>query len=65
MLVLSRKASQRIVIDGRITITVVKLQGNRVCLGIEAPREMAVNRAEIIFDAPEASFEPVASGEVN
>lgn len=59
MLVLTRKASQRIVIDGRITITVVKLHGNRVCLGIEAPKEMAVNRAEVVFDVPNISFDAV------
>jgi len=66
MLVLTRKASQQIVIDDRITITVIKLQGNRVCLGIEAPQEIAVNRAEILFGRPpqdESSRErPAQSG---
>jgi carbon storage regulator len=47
MLVLSRKAGERIVIGGNICITVVGINGNRVRLGIEAPREVPVNRQEI------------------
>lgn len=54
MLVVTRKAGQQIVIDGQITITIVKIQGNRLSLGIEAPRDIAVHRAEILFDRPEA-----------
>ena len=47
MLVLSRKLGERIVIVDRIAVTVVKLDGGRVVLGIEAPREVAVFREEI------------------
>ncbi len=48
MLVLSRKLSESIVIDGRITVTLVEVQGNKVRLGIEAPREIPVHRAELL-----------------
>jgi carbon storage regulator len=48
MLVLSRKCNESIVIDGKITITIVEVQGNRVRLGIEAPREIPVQRAELL-----------------
>lgn len=48
MLVLSRKANESIVIDGRITVTVVGFCGNRIRLGIEAPREMPVFRKELV-----------------
>jgi carbon storage regulator len=47
MLVLSRKLGERIVIDDRIVVTVVKLDHGQVRLGIEAPREIAVFREEI------------------
>lgn len=48
MLVLSRKRSERIVIGSKIQITVVKLEGNQVRLGIEAPDEVAIFRAELL-----------------
>ena len=35
MLVLSRKVGDKLVIDGNITVEVVKIQGNRISLGIE------------------------------
>jgi carbon storage regulator len=48
MLVLSRKTDERIVIDGRITITVLEVRGDRIRLGIEAPREIPVLRKELV-----------------
>ncbi|HEV3023632.1 MAG TPA: carbon storage regulator [Pirellulales bacterium] len=47
MLVLTRRPEETIVIDGRITIAVVQIQGGAVRLGIEAPRAVRVNRGEI------------------
>jgi len=47
MLVLTRRTNETIVVDGRITITVVQIQGGGVRLGVEAPREVRVNRGEI------------------
>jgi carbon storage regulator len=47
MLVLSRKLSEQIVIGSDITITVVKIMGDKVRLGIEAPSEIPVHRLEI------------------
>lgn len=47
MLVLSRKADESIVIDGRIRITVVKTGGNTVRLGIVAPDNVTVHREEV------------------
>lgn len=46
-LVLSRKRGETIVIRGDIVITVVKIQGRNVRLGIEAPREVPVHRKEV------------------
>jgi carbon storage regulator len=50
MLVLSRKIEEQIVIDDVITVKVVSLSGGRVKLGIEAPRDVSVRRAEICSD---------------
>lgn len=51
MLVLSRKQDDRIVIGDEITVTVVEIRKGRVKLGISAPREVAVNRQEILQKA--------------
>ena len=48
MLVLTRKPGERIVIDDRITVTVLEVQGNQIRLGIEAPKEIPVMREELI-----------------
>ena len=48
MLVLSRKRSERIVIGSDICITVVKLEGNQVRLGVDAPAALPVMRAELL-----------------
>jgi carbon storage regulator len=50
MLVLSRKRDERIVIGGNSVITVIEVRGDKVRLGIEAPKEVAVHRQEI-YDA--------------
>lgn len=47
MLVLSRKKNESIVIDERITITVIDIRGDKVRLGIEAPRDVAIHRQEV------------------
>ena len=47
MLVLSRKKNESIVIDGNIVVTVVEVRGDKVRLGIEAPREVPIHRSEI------------------
>ena len=47
MLVLSRKKNESIVINDNIVVMVVEIQGGKVRLGIEAPREVTVHRREI------------------
>lgn len=47
MLVLTRRLNETIVIDDNITVTVVEVRGNRVKLGIVAPAEVQVRRAEL------------------
>lgn len=45
MLLLTRKVGDAIVIDGRIVVKVLDIQGGRVQLGIEAPKEVKVASA--------------------
>jgi carbon storage regulator CsrA len=49
MLVLTRKTGERIVIAGGITIEVLQTQGNRVRIGIEAPRGVSIRRQELLL----------------
>jgi carbon storage regulator len=63
MLVLSRKLNEKIVIDGGIVITVVKIDRNQVRIGIEAPGHIPVYREEILPAARKAqAAEAVAVG---
>lgn len=47
MLVLSRKKNESIVINNDIKIVVVEIRGDKVRLGVEAPREVPVHRREV------------------
>ena len=47
MLVLSRKKNESIVINNDITVTVVEIRGDKVRLGIEAPKDITVHRREV------------------
>ncbi len=47
MLVLSRKKNESIVINNDITIVVVEIRGDKVRLGVEAPKEIPVHRREV------------------
>ena len=50
MLVLSRKKNESIVINDDITVVVVEIRGDKVRLGVEAPKEVPVHRREV-YDA--------------
>ena len=61
MLVLSRKKNESIVINNDITVVVVEIRGDKVRLGVEAPKEVPVHRREV-YDAIKRSLgEAVAS----
>ena len=47
MLVLSRKKNESIIISDTITVTVIEIRGDKVRLGIEAPKEVSVHRREV------------------
>lgn len=64
MLVLSRKKNEKIIINENITVMIVEIKGDKVRLGIEAPREMRVDRDEVyqaIKRAAEQDPTPIVS----
>ncbi len=58
MLVLSRKEGERIVIGDQITLVVSKVSGNRVTIGIEAPKDVKITRGELILELQDESGVP-------
>jgi carbon storage regulator len=60
MLVLTRKLMEKLFIGDDICVTVVRLEGGQVRLGIDAPREVAVVRAELIGERSGARFRPAS-----
>ena len=60
MLVLSRHCGQQIVIADDVVITVVAIEGNKIRLGIEAPKSIRVDRKEV-YDRRVSSQDDQAS----
>ena len=60
MLVLSRKKNESIVINDDISIVVVEIRGDKVRLGVEAPKEIPVHRREV-YDAIKKSVDQANS----
>lgn len=52
MLILRRKVGEAIVLDERVTVYVLEVEGNRVKLGISAPPGVSVVRQELLTDRP-------------
>lgn len=61
MLVLSRKKNESIIINDHIVVTVVEIRGDKVRLGIEAPKDISVHRREV-YDAIHNQVETNRSG---
>ncbi|HQU86759.1 MAG TPA: carbon storage regulator CsrA [Pyrinomonadaceae bacterium] len=55
MLVLTRRAGEKIVIGNEIVIEVISVSGEGVRLGITAPRETSVHRYEVFAEIQEAN----------
>ncbi len=62
MLILSRKVNECIVIDGRITVKIVRVEGEIVKLGIEAPLDVPVHRQEIYEEIQRNNREALTEG---
>lgn len=61
MLVLSRRVGERLVIGEDIVITVIDVRSDGVRIGIDAPRHVRVNRAEILEAVTRANQEAAAA----
>jgi carbon storage regulator len=61
MLVLSRKVDQTIVIQGNITIKILEINGDRVKIGIDAPRNVVILRQELTDEIKNENLEAASS----
>ncbi len=62
MLILSRKVNESIVIDGRITVKVVRVDGEIVKIGIDAPPDVPVHRQEVYLEIQKNNQEALTQG---
>lgn len=58
MLVLSRKVDEKIRIGGDVVLTIVKIDRNKVRIGIEAPKDVSIVRGELIEDERGSDDDP-------
>ncbi|MFN8152270.1 MAG: carbon storage regulator CsrA [Solirubrobacterales bacterium] len=61
MLVLTRKTNQSIMIGDEIEISILSVSGDKVRIGIDAPRDVAVFRKEV-YESMEGGAEPASAG---
>ena len=62
MLILSRKTNETIVIDGRIRVKVIRVDGDTVKLGIDAPQDVPVHREEIYQEIQKSNQAALVNG---
>ncbi len=62
MLVLARKLNENIIIDGRITVKIVRLDKDVVKLGIDAPPSVPVHRQEVFDEIQRSNKAALANG---
>ncbi len=67
MLVLSRKVGERLMLGNNVEIAVIQVRGKKVRLGVTAPRDVPVHRAEVrtrIRDAPSSPWQTMGDAAV-
>lgn len=65
MLVLTRKSGQGIMIGDEIRISIVSIDGERVRLGIDAPRDVSVHREEVYLEIKQENEKARVAGAVD
>jgi carbon storage regulator len=63
MLVLSRKPNESVVINDHIVVTVVEVRGDKVRLGIQAPRDVSIHRSEVLAAIQRAQAEAMTESD--
>jgi carbon storage regulator len=63
MLVLSRRAGESVVIGEGVTVSVLEIRGDVVRIGIDAPRSVAVHRAELLVELEQSNKEAASPSE--
>ena len=63
MLILSRKPSETVVIDGRIRVKIIRVEGDVVKIGIEAPVDVSIHRQEVYDEIQRSNKEAAAPDE--
>jgi carbon storage regulator len=63
MLVLSRRPGESVVVGDNVTITVLEVRGDVIRLGIDAPRSVAVHRAELLEQLESSNREAASPSE--
>ncbi|MFT4689291.1 MAG: carbon storage regulator CsrA [Verrucomicrobiia bacterium] len=61
MLVLSRKKEESIIIDGKIEVKIIRVDGDTVKVGIQAPADVPIHRREIYQQIQESNRESVVA----
>lgn len=62
MLVLTRKLGESIVIDGRITVKIVRVEGETVKVGITAPADVPIHREELYLEIQRSNQAALTNG---
>jgi carbon storage regulator len=62
MLILSRKPNESVIIDGRIVVRVMRVEGDIVKLGIQAPPDVPIHRQEVYEEIQKSNREALTSG---
>ena len=60
MLILSRKPGETVVIDGRIRVKIIRVEGDVVKIGIEAPVDVSIHRQEVYDEIQRSNKEAAA-----